>query len=173
LTADNIGNGGQFVTHAYKRLNIMKALIVALLFILAPMQNASAEYTVALGADFVHVVGKPYGEVRYFGEKYPFWSTYVATDMTVGVDAYFTVKNLQLGLGMEYSSEYSTIVETKLGYQLRAEYVLSNTWAIGVKHRSNCKKLCDNKLLNFGRIGKTGTNNTGYNFLYVRYSFNK
>lgn len=139
--------------------------------------SARAEFTIAGGFDIAFDQGRPYAELRYFGEKYRFWNAYVATDSGIGAEVYYTFEGLngdiQFGWGLEYGVANPDIVDTNLAYDLRFEYYPSQLkdWSFGLKHRSNCKTVCDNELLKWARIGDDDSENHGYNFLFARWSF--
>lgn len=132
---------------------------------------ANAEFSIAGGFDIQHDQGRPYAEVRYFGEDWRHWSAYVGTDNTVGIELYTSLFGIELGWGVEYANSGDQIVSTPLAYQLRFEYPINDTWDVGLKHRSNCKKVCNNDLLDWVPHGEQDSWNNGYNFLYLRHRF--
>jgi hypothetical protein len=154
------------------RRTYMRKLIVILGLLLLPLYT-HAEFSIASGVDVDHDAGKTYTEVRYFGEDWKHWSTYVGTNNTIGADVYFTVYDkVQLALGVEYANKVSDVVSTNGAYQLRIEYLITNTWSVGVKHRSNCRTLCNKySELKWLPHGDIHTTNYGFNFLFVRYKF--
>ena len=150
----------------------MKRAIVLLLLLTSSIANA--EFTIAGGVDIQHDRGHPYAEVRYFGEEWRHWSAWVGTDRMVGAELYTTIFGIQFGLGYEYANEKAgdnRIVSTPWAYQVRFEYSINDRWDIGLKHRSNCKMICDNELLDWLPHGEDEDWNYGYNFLYLRHRF--
>lgn len=152
-----------------------------LLFALIPF-TAQAEWSIAGGADIAFDAGKPYAEVRYFGEDWPYWSTYVGTENTVGFAFHRewgkgeSFGSIQTGWGVEYANPGTDIVDTEWGYELRIEYLFPQhskwrDWSIAIKHRSNCQTVCDNDLLRPFRIGDDESENSGYNYLILRKTF--
>lgn len=150
------------------------AIAITLLFFLSPIANA--EFSIAGGFDIQHDAGRPYAEVRYFGEDWEHWSAWIGTDSSIGIELYTTadwigLPKLQLGIGPEYAAPGNRIVSTPWAYQIRFEYKLTEQWDIGIKHRSNCKAICNNKYLEWIPHGEKEDWNHGYNFLYARFRF--
>lgn len=128
-----------------------------------------SQVSLSTGIDVRHDFGHGLIELRYFNKSWPHWSVYIGTDETAGFDFYYTWNDLELGLGIEYADKDDYIVDTYLGYALRAEYRFNKNWSIGLKHRSNCSEVCNNFLLEWARIGKDNSNNQGFNYLYIRW----
>lgn len=141
------------------------------IILLLTTHTANAEFSIAGGVDLVHDAGRPYAEVRYFGEDWKHWSAWLGTDRSIGAEVYTTVYGLELGLGIENAKGDNTVVSTPWAYQIRFEYPINESWAVGVKHRSNCKMVCDNKLLDWVPHGEDKDFNHGFNFLYLRHRF--
>ena len=146
----------------------MKWLIIA--FALLVSTSASAEVSLAAGADIYFDTGHPMVEIRYFGEKWSHWSVYAGTDQICGIELYATIRKFDFGLGLEHAIQ-SRYVDTSLAYQLRVEYKFRPKWGIGIKHRSNCATICNNGFLRWAQIGESNSRNAGYNFLYLRRRF--
>lgn len=146
------------------------------LILISLTTTANAEVTAAVGVDLVHDRGHPYAEIRYFGEDWEHWSVWLGTDRSVGAELYTTadwlgLPKLQLGLGVENAKGGNHIVSTPWAYQIRFEYEINEKWDVGLKHRSNCKKICNNSVLDWIPHGEAEDWNHGYNFLYLRHRF--
>lgn len=149
---------------------IKRIILTIVLFLAAQAALGQESLTMAVGGDVIKDVGRPYVELRYYGQEWKHWSFYIVTDETIGIELYYPIGRWQLGLGPEYSRA-TNIVSTNWGYQVRAEYWFKKDWALGIKHRSNCQVLCDNDVLKAFRIGKDDDRNQGYNYFYVRKRF--
>lgn len=125
---------------------------------------AAIVFSVALGADIHHAQGEPFVEMRLESKVADVWFSLYG----VGAGLHWGDK-VRFGLGVEYGSAREQ-VETRLAYALRLEYRLSKQWGLGVKHRSNCRKLCRGDLLRPFNLGNDG-HNRGYNYLYLRRKF--
>jgi len=148
----------------------MKYILALLLLLLT--NAANAEFSIAGGADIHNDLGRPWVELRYFGEKFRHWSAYIDNEKTIGVEGYITLfDKLDIGLGIEHSEAHSEIVDTEWAYGLRIEYHLNSKWDVGVKHRSNCRTVCDNDAMRFFRLGDDNSMNAGFNYLYLRHRF--
>lgn len=146
----------------------MKILAILLMLLFVPL-GAQAEWSVAAGVDTV-VPREPMVELRYFGETWKHWSAYISSNNVVGGEFYLHPGLFELGIGLEYARP-TEIVDTPLAYQLRLEYRINEALGIGIRHRSNCKEICDVRCLRPFRIGSDDSLNNGYNFLYLRYRF--
>jgi hypothetical protein len=145
------------------------AIILALL--LTASTTANAEISIAGGVDIAHDAGKPYAEIRYFGEEWRWWSAWIGTDRSIGAEVYTTIYDLEIGLGIENAKSGGEIVSTPWAYQIRFEYPINEKWGIGLKHRSNCKAVCNNDFLDWIPHGDKEDWNHGNNFLYIRHRF--
>ncbi len=148
----------------------MKYTLALLIFLLATAANA--EFSIAGGSDFRNDVGRPWVELRYFGEKFRHWSAYVDNERTIGLEGYITFfDKLDIGMSIEHSKTHPDIVDTAWAYGLRIEYHFNSKWDVGVKHRSNCRTVCDNDVMKFFRLGDDDSINRGFNYLYLRRRF--
>jgi hypothetical protein len=133
---------------------------------------ANAEFSIAGGADFWHDQGRPFIEIRYFGEEWRHWSAYVGNENTIGLELYTTIYGFELGMGIEHANAHTDIVDTTWAYGLRIERQFSKSdWSYGFKHRSNCRTVCDNDVMKAFRIGSDDSQNAGFNALFLRYRF--
>lgn len=128
----------------------MKKLVLFLCLFCTPV--VYAQMSAAGGFDVRHDPGKPMFELRYFGEDWPYWSVYTGTDQTFGIELYYPWKRWEVGLGTEFARP-TDIVDTRFGYQIRFEYKFNKKWSVGIKHRSNCRDICNNDLLKWARVG--------------------
>ena len=90
--------------------------------------SARAEFTIAGGFDIAFDQGRPYAELRYFGETHKFWNAYIATDSGIGGEVYYIFEGLHagdihFGWGLEFGDANKDIVDTNLAYDLRIEYL--------------------------------------------------
>jgi hypothetical protein len=146
--------------------------------------GGESEFSLALGR-YVHKdKGKGYGEARYretlsengflgtgIGDRFGY-SLYIGESNTYGADLFQNWGNFMFGFGIEAADNNETVVESTAGYELLFEYAITPNWAISLKHRSNCRQICESvpgmKILPHGSKDKA---NGGFNFLMLRYTF--
>lgn len=171
---------------------MLKNTLLTLILLLPLSANADpitlfggeSEFSLALGADVHKDMGKKYGELRYreilsenglfgwgLGDDFGF-SLYAGEMNTYGVDIYLTFGKLMLAWGAELADRTNEVVDSNGGYELLIEYAFTEHWALGIKHRSNCRQICSKVPgLSFLPKGDDDKTNGGYNFLVLRYTF--
>ena len=178
----------------------MLAAIMVAGFVLLPSKANSKDWlsqnyneshwSVAAGFDFIHTededdeaqaLDKEYYEVRYRGQLYTYsdnfvdtfgWSAYVGNKDTIGLGIYGTSGPFLFGWGIE-AAEPDALTSTEGGYELLLEWKLAADWAVSLKHRSNCKAVCDGRIPGLDLLphGDEDTHNRGWNYLTLRYIF--
>ncbi len=142
--------------------------ILLILILLLPL-SANADWSIAGGADVVHIEGDLYGEIRYTGEH---WSVYAGTDQTFGGDFFMTFyQRLLIGAGIETAQYDPEIISTNWAYQFRVEFKITKQWNVMFKHTSNCRSTCDNAILDWAPRGDLDSENDGFNYFGLRYKF--
>jgi len=171
---------------------MLKNILLTLILLLPLSANAEqftlfggeSEFSLALGRDIHKAPEQNYGEIRYrevlsenglfgwgLGDDFGF-SLYAGEMNTYGADIYLTFGKMMFAWGAEIADRTDDVVDSNGGYELLIEYAFTEHWALGIKHRSNCRQICDQvpgfSVLPKGDEDKT---NGGYNFLVLRYTF--
>ena len=97
------------------------------------------------------------------------WSGVIGTDNTIGGDVFVTNNDWLFGLGVEHSRA-DDIVGTAWKYQIRIEYEIVDNLSVGLVHKSNCNKVCEEAGLFFLPRGPKDLPNSGYNYVGLRWT---
>lgn len=154
-------------------------------------QYTATGFSLAAGGDVIHTddpdegaqaLDKEYYEIRYrqmffdLGTQNFFdtfgWHAYLGNKDTIGIGIYATSGPFMFGWGIE-SAEPDALTSTEGGYEILLEVMLTEHFALGLKHRSNCKSVCDGRIPGLDLLprGDEDTHNRGWNYLTLRYNF--
>lgn len=148
-----------------------------------------SEFSIAAGVDIIHSndndleesVDDEYWEIRYRHKLFELDSLLIDSGIgfnihagakdTIGVGLYGTFGPFLAGLGIE-SAEKDLLTSTQGGYEIMLEWRFHTDWALSLKHRSNCKYVCEQvPLMDVLPHGSESTHNRGWNYLTLRYNF--
>ena len=159
-------------------------LVLALLPLTVSAEQYDFNLSIASGTDFIHDKGKSYSEIRWrqnlviLEPSDNMWkpdtigySIYAGSMSTKGIGIYATWGKFLFGWGPEYA-DIGEFVPTEHGYELLAEYAFTESWAVSIKHRSNCRDVCRRVPgLDVLKKGPEDEHNQGYNYITLRYTF--
>lgn len=149
-----------------------------------------SEFSIAYGVDIKHSnddnleddnLDDRYYEVRYRSQLFDLetenvdsqigWAAYAGAKNTIGLGLYGTFGPFLAGVGVE-SADEDELTSTQGGYELMLEWRFHDDFALSLKHRSNCKYVCEKvPFMDVLPHGSDSTHNRGWNYLTLRYNF--